>query len=88
MVFQTPCRYFKRINNTNNHILTWKSNGFSNKSIKPLSTSNNILNPLLKYVGSKIRVEFKGSCLKDKTLFNREKIVNIYIVFEIKKNLK
>ena len=59
----------------------------SDKSIKPPSTSNNILNPLLNYVGTKIRVEFKGSCLKqDGTLFNPDKIVNIYIVYEINKN--
>ena len=42
----------------------------SNESIKPPSTSNNILNPLWNYVATKIRVEFKGSCLKqDKILF-------------------
>ena len=34
------------------------------KSIEPLSTSTNILNPLLGYVGTKTRVEFIGSCLK------------------------
>ena len=36
----------------------------SDESIKPPSTSNNILNPLLDYVGTETRVEFKGSCLK------------------------
>ena len=56
----------------------------SDESIKPLSASNN---PLLNYVGTKIRVEFKGSCLKqDKVSFNHGKIVNIYIVYEINKN--
>ena len=48
--------------------------------IKP-PTSNNILNPLLNYVGTRIRVECKGSCLKqDKSSFNHRRIVNIYIV--------
>ena len=59
----------------------------SNESIRAPTTSNNIINPSLNYVGSKIRVKFKGSCLKqDKISFNHEKIVNIYIVYEINKN--
>ena len=38
------------------------------------------------YVGIKTRVEFKGSCLKqDKISFDHDKIVNIYIVYEINK---
>ena len=58
----------------------------SEGSIKSHSTSNNIFNPLLNYVATKIRVEFKGSCLKqDGILFNHGKIVNIYIVYEINK---
>ena len=56
----------------------------SDESIKPLSASNN---PLLNYVGTKIRVEFKGSYLKqDKISFDHAKIVNIYIVSEINKS--
>ena len=59
----------------------------SDECIKTPSTSTNILNPLLNYVGTEMRVEFKGSCLKqDKISFNRGKIVNIYIVSEINKN--
>ena len=52
------------VTNTNNYISSWKSNGLSAENIMPPSTSHNILNPSLDYVGSKIRVEFKGSCLK------------------------
>ena len=36
----------------------------SDESIKPLSTSNNILNASLEYLGTKIRIKFSGSCLK------------------------
>ena len=64
LVFQTIQRYSKRVSNTNNHILSWKSKGFSDEIIKPPSTPANNLNRLLKYVGTKIRVEFEGSCLK------------------------
>ena len=52
-----------------------------------------ILHPTIKllkvksYYGTKIRVEFNGSCLKqDKVTYNHVKIVNIYIVYEISKN--
>ena len=55
--------------------------------IKSPSTPVNILNPLLNYVGTKIRVEFKGSCLKeDEISFKHGKIVNIYIIYEINEN--
>ena len=47
LVFQTTYRYFKRVSNTNDHILSWKSKGLSDESIKPPSTTNNILNHLL-----------------------------------------
>ena len=46
-VFQTTCKYFKTVSNTNDHILSWKSKGLSDESIKPPSTTNNILNHLL-----------------------------------------
>ena len=78
--------YFKTINSIGN-ISGWKSKGLSNESIKTPSTSNNFLNPLLNYVGTKIRVNFSGSCLKQNAvLYNHGTIVNIYIVFEISKN--
>ena len=36
----------------------------SDESIKPPSTTNNIINPLLDYAGTETRIKFKGSCLK------------------------
>ena len=39
--------------------ISWNSKGLSNESIKPPSTTNNILNPLLDYVGTKTRVVFE-----------------------------
>ena len=60
----------------------------SDQSIKAPTTPNKILNPALDYVGSKIRVKFNGDCLKRERLtFNHGKIVNIYIVYEIEKNV-
>ena len=38
----------------------------------------------LSYFGTKTRVEFNGSCLKqDKTTYNHGTIVNIYFFYEI-----
>ena len=56
----------------------------SDESIKPLSTSDNSLGPSLSYIGTKTRVKFVGSCLKqDKNTFTHGKTVNVYIVYEI-----
>ena len=69
------------------HVLEWKSKGLSDESIKASATSLNILDPSLNHVGSKTRVELKGSYLKqDKISIDEGKIVNIYIVYEINKS--
>ena len=58
----------------------------SYESIKLPSAPNNFLTPSLNYLGTKIRVNFSGSCLKqDKVTYSHKKIVNIYIVYEINK---
>ena len=70
------------ITNTD-YVSSWKSKGLSFESIKPPATSDNSLNPALKYYGTKTRVKFTGSCLKQsKISYNHEKVVNIYIVYE------
>ena len=54
------------------------------ESIKPPSTPNKMLNPLVNYVGTKARVKFNEDCLRqEKITFDHGKIVNIYIVYEI-----
>ena len=81
-------RYFKTVDAGNRNILSWKSKGLSDESIKALTTSNRILNPSLNYVGNKARVKFSGDCLKqEKITFNHGKIVKIYIVYEIEKSV-
>ena len=53
----------------------WQSNGLPKEKTKPLATSNNILFPKLEWHNSKIRVEIKGSCLKqDKVTFTPNNI--------------
>ena len=63
LIFQPLYRYFKMVTNTN-YISSWKSKGLSAESIKPPTTSDNSLTPALNYYGTKTRVKFTGSCLK------------------------
>ena len=82
-------RYFKRFSGigTGNHIYFWKSEGLSNENITAPTTSDYSLNPQLSYLGTKTRLEFKGSCLKqDKIVYDHDKVVNIDIVYEKSKN--
>ena len=84
LVFQPMNKYLK-IGNSD-YVLSWESKGLSNESITPPSAPNNFLSPSLNYLGTKIRVKFSGSCLKqDKITYTHGKIVNIYIVYEINK---
>ena len=53
-----------------------------------IKTPNHSITPNLDYYGTKTRVEFNGSCLKqDIATFNHKKVVNIYIVYEISKSI-
>ena len=83
LVFQPMYRYFKVITNTD-YILSCKSKGLFDESFKPPTTSDNSLNPVLNYYGTKTRVKFTGSCLKQsKISYTHRKVVNIYIVYEL-----
>ena len=65
-------------------VSSWKSKGLSAESIKPPNTSDNSLTPAASYYGTKTRVKFIGSCLKQpKISYTHGKVVNIYIVFEV-----
>ena len=76
-------RFIKVITNTD-YISSWKSKGLSAESIKPPTTSDNSLNPALNYYGTKTRVKFTGSCLKQsKISYNHGKVVHIYIAYEL-----
>ena len=80
-------RYFKTVNANDCNILSWKSKGLSNESIRPRTKSNKLLNPSLDFVGTKARVKPNEDCLKqEKITFNYGKIVNIYMVYEIESN--
>ena len=83
LIFQPLNKYFNVIASTN-YVSSWQSKGLSDEAIKPPATSDNSLNPKVSYYGTKARLEFRGSCLKqDKSTFNHGKIVNIYIFYEL-----
>ena len=87
LVFQPIIRYFtvNTIIGVTDYVLSRKPKGLSDGPIKPPSTSNNSLTPIINYYYQvKIRVKLTGSCLKqDRGIFNPGKVVNIYIVYKL-----
>ena len=76
-------KYLKNIGETD-HISERKVEAVYNKVIKSPSISDNSLAHLLSYIGTKTKVKFGGSCLKqDKHTFTHKNIVNIYTGYEI-----
>ena len=79
-------KYFKlnSVVGITDYVLWWQSKGILYLSIKLFTTSNNSLNPRLQFYGTKVRVQFTKSCLKQPNhIFTHKKIVNIYIVYEL-----
>ena len=61
----------------------------SDERINSVTSFNYGITPQWNYYGTKIRVEFNGSCLKqDKATYNHGAIVNICIVYEISRKSK
>ena len=59
-----------------------------NERINSITSSSYKVTPQLSFYGTKARVEFNESCLKqDSVTFNHGKIVNIYNVYEISKSI-
>ena len=86
LVFLPINKYFKlnSVVDAADYVLSWQSKGLSDESIKPPATSDNSLNPELNYYGTKTRVKFTGSCLKQSShIFTHKKIINIYIIYEL-----
>ena len=83
-----PLRKYFKLNSAAgvvDHVFSWQSKELSNESIKPPATSSdNSLTPELTYYGTKTRVKFAGSCLKQSShILTHEKAVNIYIIYEL-----
>ena len=86
LVFLPMGKYFKlnSVFGVIDCVLSWQSKGLSNKSIKPPTTSDNSLTPELNFYGTKTRVKFTRSCLKQSgRFFTHKKVANIYILYDI-----
>ena len=71
------------ITNTD-YISSWKSKGLAAESIKPSTTSDNILTPALNYYGNRVSVKFNGNRLRQqKVSYTHLNIVNIWTVYEL-----
>ena len=90
LVFQSIIKYFRRIAGvgSSEYVYFWESSEvLSNEKINYIKTFNYSITSSLDYPGTKIRVTFDESCLKqNKITYNHEKIVNIYIAYEISKH--
>ena len=89
LVFPPMQRYFKRIAGvgSGNYIYFWKSKVLPDERINSNTAFNHSITPELSSYGTKTRVEFNESCLKqDKVTYNHGTIVNISIAYEISKN--
>ena len=88
LVFQPMYKYFKKIAGvgSGNYIYFLKSKGLSDERLDANTASNYSITPELRFYGTKIRVEFNVSCLKqDKVTYSHGTIVDIYMVYEISK---
>ena len=89
LVYQPMYKYFKEIAGvgSGNYIYFWISKGLSNEKLDSITPSNYKIIPELRFYGTKTKVEFNGSCLKqDKVTYNHGTIVNKSIVYEIDQN--
>ena len=86
LVFLPMRKYFKlsSVAGVIDHVLSWQSKGISNESMKSPTTSNYGLNPKLSYYRTKT-IQLIRSCLKQPNFtFTHQKVVNIYIVYELR----
>ena len=84
LVFLPISRCFRLIANKK-YISSWKSKRLSDETITPYATSDNSLTPWIDRYGTKIRLAFSKSCLKqpDHLTYDYGHKVNVYIVYEL-----
>ena len=80
LVFLPINTYFRlnSVASTAHYVLSWQSKGLSNESIRPPITSDNNLTPELNCYGTKTKIKFTRSCLKQSDhIYTNKKVVNI-----------
>ena len=82
-VFLPISKYFKlnSVVNTADYVSSWQSRGLSNESIKLPTTSDNSLTPELNYYGTKTKIKFTGSCLKQSSHILTHEKKSIFTLF-------
>ena len=82
LVFQPLNKYFI-INKK--YISSWKSKGISDETITPYATSDNSLTLLIDHYGTRVRLKFNGSYLKqsNKLTYVYGRKGNFHIVYEL-----
>ena len=84
LIFKPISNTFARPAGLTETIVAWQSKVLSNEKTRPPTTSNNSLSPKQKRNYSKIRVKFKGSCLKqDKVTITTRNAITLLIVYEL-----
>ena len=82
----TNLQKYYNIFGLNDRISEWESKGLSNERFKPPYIASKNISPKLIWMNnSRLRLEFKGSFLKqeDKTAFTPNNVVNLFIVKEL-----
>ena len=84
LVFLPIIRYFRLITNTK-YISSWKSKGLYDETVTLYATSDNSLTQWIDYYGTKVRLQFNKSCLKqsNKITYDYAHRVNVYIVYKL-----
>ena len=84
-IFQPIYKTLTTLSGLPNTIAEWESKGLSNKKIKSAFAAAHTLSPKLVWMNnSRIRIEFKRSCLKqDKVTFTPNNVVNLLIAYEL-----
>ena len=86
LVFLPINKYFKlnSVAGTIDYVFSWQSKGLSNERITPPTLSDNSLTPKLNFYGTKTKIKFTRSCLKQSThIITHKKVINIYIAYEV-----
>ena len=84
LIFQPIYKTITTFSGLSDKISGCESKRFSNEKFKPPYTANKSLFLELVWYNSRIKLKFKGSCLKqDQAAFTPNNVVNLFVVYEL-----
>ena len=85
LIFQPIYKIITRCSSLKDTISEWESKGLSNEKCKSPDTANKFLCPKLFWNKFRLRLRFKGSCLKQEETspFIPDNVLNLFIVCEL-----